>query len=157
MTTKQRAPFAEVTLWITAAIWLCFGILLSIYPDWLVNTFQGVSGTPAMKTEIRAFQGGVEIGISVTMILFYVRDKWFEGLLVGGIPLAFSACGRAAGNLIDGLHYPHLMLMAFEIFGAVLCFIAAKDLSKTAPRSQATLAEPCSCTRSASDLETNTQ
>ncbi len=118
----QRLP--TIVILFTAAVWAGFGIWLGAQPTALLSAFGVEADTPAMRTEIRAFYGGVELAIAVAMIVLWVRGQFFAALLVGGLPLGFSAVGRVAGMAIDGFSMLHTGLAIVEFSGSVLCFAA---------------------------------
>lgn len=83
-----------------------------------------------MATEIRAFYGGVEMAISVAMVILWKRGDLFASLLVGGLPLAGSACGRCVGMMADGFSNLHAGFACLEIAGATFCFIGCAMVAK---------------------------
>ena len=113
--------FASVVLLLTAATYAGFAIWLGFWPAALLTTFGIETSTPAILTEIRAFYGGVEIGIAISMIVLWRRGSVFAALLIGGLPLAGSAMGRCLGMLNDGFSSTHAILAAIETVGALLC------------------------------------
>ncbi|MEZ6134253.1 MAG: DUF4345 family protein [Pirellulaceae bacterium] len=119
-----------MTLLITAAIYAGFAIWLGSTPATLLKTFGIESSTPAMLTEIRAFYGGIEIGIAVAMLVLWRRKEIFAGLLVGGLPLAGSAIGRCCGLIVDDFSGVHVGLAVVEALGAAVCFVACYVVNK---------------------------
>ena len=128
----QRLP--TIVILITAATWAGFGIWLGTNPTALLTAFGVDAHTPQMRTEIRAFYGGVELAISVAMIVLWVRSQLFASLLIGGLPLGFSAVGRCVGMAADGFSTLHTGFAILEFSGALLCFLAARTIASNAER-----------------------
>ncbi|MEZ6079691.1 MAG: hypothetical protein R3C56_29685 [Pirellulaceae bacterium] len=68
-----------MALLITAAIYAGFAIWLGSTPAALLTTFGIESSTPAMLTEIRAFYGGIEMGIAVAMLVLWSATSSLPG------------------------------------------------------------------------------
>jgi len=122
--------FPIVVIFITAASWTGFAVWLGVNPGALLPAFGVQASTPQMLTEVRAFYGGVELAIAVAMILLWRRGDLFAALLVGGLPLAGSACGRLTGLLVDGFSPMHLAFAALELMGAAFCLVGCILVSK---------------------------
>ena len=69
MTTLTR-----VTLWLAAALFLAFGLAILIQPELLSG--MGLPVQPVWRTELRAFYGGLEIGLAAFLILCARRPAW---------------------------------------------------------------------------------
>lgn len=126
----MKTQFPTMALLITAAIYAGFAIWLGSTPAALLTTFGIESSTPAMLTEIRAFYGGIEMGIAVAMLVLWRRNELFAGLLVGGLPLAGSAIGRCCGLVVDDFSAMHVGLAVVEAFGAAVCLVACYVVTK---------------------------
>ena len=122
--------FPKVAIFITAASWAGFAVWLGTHPGALLPAFGVEASTPQMLTEVRAFYGGVELAIAVTMILLWRRGEVFASLLVGGLPLLGSASGRCIGLLVDGFSKVHAGFALLELFGAAICLVAAMIVSR---------------------------
>lgn len=118
---RNRLP--QVSFVITALAWLGFAVWLGGRPRALLLAFGINETTAAMQTEIRAFYGGVELAIAALMVLLWFQGHRKPSLLVGGVPLIGSACGRALGLLIDGYSSTHLLLACVEMLGATFCLV----------------------------------
>ncbi|MDP1563518.1 MAG: DUF4345 family protein [Pirellulaceae bacterium] len=114
-----------MVIWLTAAVWAGIGMWFGISPQSLLSIMGVEESTPQLKTEMRAFYGGVELAIAVVMLILWRRQESFAALLVGGVPLGFSAAGRCLGMAVDGFSSLHLGLAAVEASGALLCLYAA--------------------------------
>ena len=123
----KRFDFADVTVIITATAWAGFSAWLGSQPDALLDAFGVQASTPQMRTEIRAFYGGVEAAIAVAMIVLWKRGDTSAALLIGGLPLAGSAGGRLSGWALDGYSPMHLGLATLELIGAACCFIGYRS------------------------------
>lgn len=119
---RLNAPFPTVAIWVTAAAWLGFALWLGSSPASLLPAFGVEHDSPAMRTEVRAFYGGVEAAIGISMICLWLRGDRFAALFIGGLPLAGAASGRLIGMVLDGFFAPHLAFALFELLGAVVCF-----------------------------------
>jgi hypothetical protein len=129
-TTSNRNRFPTVVILITAASWAGFAVWLGVNPGALLPAFGVEGSTPQMLTEVRAFYGGVEMAIAIAMVLLWRRDHLFAALLVGGLPLVGSACGRLTGLVVDGFSLMHLGFAALELVGAAFCLAGASFVSR---------------------------
>ncbi len=121
---NHRLP--TVAIFVTAASWAGFALWLGVNPGALLPAFGIEASTPQMLTEVRAFYGGVEMGIAVAMIVLWRRSDLFAALLVGGSPLLGSASGRLIGLSIDGFSVVHLGFAGLELVGAAFCLWGAR-------------------------------
>ena len=123
--------FARASLLLAALGLIGFGVALLVKPSLL-----GVVGVelarPAASTEIRAFYGGLELGLAVFFIAASTRSNWLRPALFaqvaafGGIVLA-----RLIGILVDGSAEPMILIFAaLEGAGALLGFIALRRLGR---------------------------
>ena len=115
----SRTPTAIV--FVTAITWAAFAVWLGTNPGALLPAFGVEASSPQMLTEVRAFYGGVELAIATAMILLWLRGELFASLLVGGLPLFGSACGRIAGLALDGYSTLHIGFATLELVGAACC------------------------------------
>lgn len=122
--------FPSIAIFITAAAWAGFAVWLGANPGALLLAFGVDTATPQMLTEVRAFYGGVEMAIAGAMIVLWWRDELFAALLVGGLPLAGSACGRCIGLVLDGFSMMHVGFAALEFFGAGFCYAGCVIVSR---------------------------
>ncbi|HEX8904439.1 MAG TPA: DUF4345 domain-containing protein [Longimicrobiaceae bacterium] len=120
---------ARISLVLAALAFAGFGVALLVRP-----TLLGILGvqlpTPAAATEIRAFYGGLELGLAAFFFIASRRDAWVRPALfaqaagMGGIVLA-----RIAGIAVDGSAEPLVLLFgALEASGAILGLIALRRL-----------------------------
>lgn len=126
----SKSPLPTVAIFITAASWAGFAAWLGLNPGALLPAFGVEASTPQILTEVRAFYGGVEMAIAVVMIVLWRRGDSFAALLVGGLPLVGSACGRLTGLVVDGFSGIHLGFAGLELVGGAFCFAACLIVSK---------------------------
>jgi hypothetical protein len=126
--TKPDLP--TVAIFITAASWAGFALWLGLNPGALLPAFGVEASTPQMLTEVRAFYGGVEMAIAIAMIALWRRGDLFAALLVGGLPLVGSACGRLTGLVVDGFSGVHLGFAGLELVGAAFCLAGCVIVSR---------------------------
>lgn len=129
----MRSDYPSVAIGITAAIYAGFAVWLGGWPAALLEAFGVTGSTPAMLTEIRAFYGGVELGIAVAMVWLGRRGDRFAALLIGGLPLAGSAVGRCLGLAVDGFSSLHAGMAAVETAGAAFCLVGCRLVAKANP------------------------
>lgn len=102
MKLSMRQAFPKVAVVITALVYVGFAFWLGSTPAALLGAFQIEQSTPQMLTEIRAFYGGIELGIAFSMFALLWRGELFSAALAGGLPLAGSVLGRLSGQFLDG-------------------------------------------------------
>jgi hypothetical protein len=94
---------ARFTLWLGAATFGALGALLALAPQ-LLETWVGIrADSPAARTELRSFYGGLEIGLAAFLVACALRDDW---VIPGCCGLAMICAGialvRVVGFAIDG-------------------------------------------------------
>ncbi|MCM2375185.1 DUF4345 family protein [Aporhodopirellula aestuarii] len=129
MMKNQR--FATIVVWITAAAYAGFAVWLGISPNALLEAFGIDQRTPQMATEIRAFYGGVEMGIAAVMLLLWKQKQVASALLVGALPLLGSASGRCLGIVVDGFSALHATFAIFEFVGFLFCVAGVFSLKNS--------------------------
>ena len=125
--TDAAITFAKVSAGITAAAWAGFGVWLMLAPDALPEAFEATSSDP-FRTEVRAFYGGLELGIAAVIALLANRHLP-AAVLVGAFTLGGIAIGRGIGLLVDGFFAPHAIFMTLELIGAIMNGVAYRRLS----------------------------
>jgi hypothetical protein len=123
---------ARFSLALTALVFGGFGLTLLVFPT--VLTGAGVALTTAeARAEIRAFYGGLELGLAHFFALAALRPGWFRpGLVAQAASLGGAALGRALGMIVDGAFTPMMLLLfAAEGAGSLLGLWA---LSRLRPR-----------------------
>ena len=126
----SMSKMPTVIIFVTAITWAVFAVWLGTNPDALLPAFGVEASTAQMLTEVRAFYGGVELAIATAMILLWWREELFASLIVGGLPLFGSACGRIAGLAFDGYSTLHLGFATLELVGAACCLAGCLMIPK---------------------------
>ena len=121
---------ARISLGITALGFAVFGAWLLVSPTSLVRI--GVLLTlPNAVTEIRAFYGGLELGIAAFFFLALRRPAWFApALVLQALALGGTAAARIFGILAGGTTEIMLALAAAEAAGCVLAIVALSGLRR---------------------------
>jgi hypothetical protein len=116
---------ARLSLSLTALVYAGFGLAFLIWPAFIAWADVELA-SPAAHTEIRAFYGGLEIGLAFFFLLAAMRRAWFRpGLVAQAASLGGLALGRAFGVIVDG--DPELLLyllITAETVGALIGLIA---------------------------------
>jgi hypothetical protein len=95
--------FARVVLFVAGAIYLLFGALFLVQPDRSAGWVDLQLGSPSARTEIRAFYGGLEIGLALFLAGCAFSSRWITaGLVALATACACTAAGRIVGMLVDG-------------------------------------------------------
>lgn len=120
---KQLPLFAFA---VTVATYLAFALWLGLDPQALLKAFKIENATAGMLTEIRAFYGGIELGIAAAMVWLWRRGDRVAALVVGGLPLAAAASVRVIGMLVDEASSLHVTIAIAEGSGGTLCLFASR-------------------------------
>lgn len=114
--------FARVLLLVAAAMFGGLGAFLLLAPDKLEEWLGIVAGGPQARTELRAFYGGLEIGLAAFLAVAAWRVSYTSAaclllVMINGGP----AIARVIGFAIDGSANTKLVgFLAIEIGFAVL-------------------------------------
>jgi hypothetical protein len=106
----------RLILGLSAAGLLGFGLLMLIAPTSLLASIGIVLQSPEALTEIRAFYGGLEIGVGLALLFCLIQP----GLLRPGLALSALCYGsvalcRVGAMLVDGSGGTYLLsALAFE-------------------------------------------
>ncbi|HEX8830461.1 MAG TPA: DUF4345 family protein [Longimicrobium sp.] len=123
------ARFARVSLILGALGLIGFGAALLVRPSLLAVV--GVELTrPAAATEIRAFYGGLELGLAAFFIAATRHSAWLRpALFAQAVALGGIVAARLVGIMVDGSAEPMILgFAAVEGAGALLGFIALRRL-----------------------------
>jgi hypothetical protein len=123
---------ARLSLGLTAAAFGGFGMWLLFRPDAL-STVGVELPTPAARAEIRAFYGGLELGMAVFFATAATRPAWFRpALVLQSASLGGSALGRVFSMRTDPGEAPVIrVLAALEAAVAVAGLAALADVRST--------------------------
>ena len=125
---------ARLSLGLTALAFAVFGSLFLVSPTTLVRI--GVLLTlPNAVAEIRAFYGGLELGIAAFFVLAFQRPAWYvPALMLQALALGATAVARIVGIIVDGgTTEIMLALAAAEAAGCVLAIVALSRLRREQP------------------------
>ena len=127
--------FPRIALWISAATWAAFGLWLLIDPAALANAEVAVD-TPTARTEVRAFYGGLELGVAAALAWLALRGSTADGLRVALVTLACVFVCRTLGVLIEGGDVRPIiwLLGAVEAVSAAITFAALKAETRQSPQ-----------------------
>lgn len=129
----QPEAFARLSLLLTAVAFGSFGTWLLVYPQaiGLVGVeLPGASG----RAEIRAFYGGMELGIAAFFVMAATRRNWFmPALALQVAALGGMSIGRVLGMAIDGgATAMHISLACIELAGAAVGVAALARVKRSA-------------------------
>jgi hypothetical protein len=132
---RPMTGFARVVLWIGAAAFFAIGAWLLINPEGMAQMGLPL-GAPVWRIEIRAFYGGLEVGLAIYLAICALRPAWcLPGLTAAALVLGGAGSGRLLGMLADGMDRNMLIAMASELGGAALAVAALLKERKAARRS----------------------
>jgi hypothetical protein len=126
--------FARVVLGLSVLAWAGFGLMLLVWPERLAGVGLEVA-SPLARVEVRAFYGGLELGIATFLIWSLASaERIRSGLMLGGLALGGTALGRPVGTALEGGAIDAGMwgFVALEVAGAALCAIALGRLGRVA-------------------------
>lgn len=121
---------ARLSLGLSALAFALFGALFLVSPTTLVRI--GVLLTRANAvTEIRAFYGGLELGLAAFFFLALQRPAWFApALMLQALAFGATAAARLFGILGGGTTQIMLALAGAEAAGCVLAIVALSRLRR---------------------------
>ncbi len=117
--------FARVVLALSSAFVLLAGVACLVAPESFTQQ-AGLPATASALTEIRAFYGGLQVGIGCFLI-WCVRQRalTLAGLLLVGLAVGGAGIARAFGMLIDGAPTTfHLTNFAIEVVTVAVVAVA---------------------------------
>ena len=106
--------FPQAVLGVSAVMFFSFGVASLVCPEWVVGLAHIETPHPSAKTEVRAFYGGLEIGLALFLLHCIVRRRhlvsglWLATLILGGV-----VTGRLIGAAVDGVS-------GFFVYGALM-------------------------------------
>ena len=118
--------FSKVVVVITALIFLGFGLVILFAPGAVMGMVNFDVSDPIARTEIRAFYGGLEIGIALFLAhCVFLGGRARAGLVAGTLMLGGVFFSRLLGAWIDGTSHGAIAWAALmEGTGAVVNGIA---------------------------------
>ncbi len=124
--------FVKLTLALSAFGLLAFGVAMTIAPEQLLTPLGLVFDSEAAITEIRAFYGGLELGLGAAILLCLLRPPLRrQGLQLSALCYGCVAVVRAYGLVVDGSSGTFLWVaLAFETVLAVASVAALRTSSR---------------------------
>ena len=131
MSGAAESRFPEVMLGVSVALWAGFGLWLLLDPATLSNAEIDVE-TPTARAEVRAFYGGLELGVAA-FLAWCLRDGSVRVGLVAALTvlLGVAVC-RTAGVALEGFGVKPLIyaLGASEWAGVAATWAATRTVAK---------------------------
>lgn len=127
--------FAIIVLIVFGLSFGVFGAWALVAPQSLAQLLHFGLQTPGSVTEMRAFYGGLELGLCALMLVAVVNRTLVPGALLALVAAAGGiAVARVIGLVLDGSANGLLLgALAFESAGAILGLIAYLGLPSTNP------------------------
>ena len=129
MEHRARIQLARVSLVLTALVFFGFGALFALRPD-AIGTMGVVTESITARIEIRAYYGGLGLGLGIFFALAAARRGWHLPALVAQIgSLGGLAAGRVLGMSLEGSAPIAMVLFAaVELAGVGLGLVALMAL-----------------------------
>ena len=114
----------KILIWLTAAFFLVYGLLFTLFPGELSNFVTGsVPGTTSGLIDMRSTYGGMSIAVGVLMFLLGANERTIKlGLLSVFVVLAGMAISRIVGIIVDGS--PNKLMTIYLVAEIVTATIA---------------------------------
>jgi hypothetical protein len=123
---------ARFSLSLAALVFAGFGFWFLVFPGAI--TLTGIAlGSPDAVAEIRAFYGGMELGLAGFFLAAALRPTWFTpGLVAQSAALGGAAAGRTVGIAVDGAGGALIIALTIaETAGCLLGLLALARLRTT--------------------------
>ena len=120
--------FAKIVLWIAGISFIGFGLWALLAPASLAGLVHFELLDEIATTEMRAFYGGLDLGLGVYLIMGAIKPEMTRACLVAGaVLLGCIALARICGLLIDGSGSGVMYFaLSTEIGGALACWLALR-------------------------------
>jgi hypothetical protein len=125
--------FARILLAIQAIILAGLGIAYFVRPEEMANLSGMLLMAPAAITDVRAYYGGLQIGLATFLLLALSRaDLTRAALTLLVLLYSAMALARIGGLWLDGGAQQtfNLTALLLEVVSAGLCFVALRQLSR---------------------------
>jgi hypothetical protein len=124
---------ARVVLVVFGLMFLGFGLAAAAAPLWLATLVDLEPRSPLALTELRAFYGGLEIGLGTYLLACAASGKWQRGGLQALVAVCGGiALGRIFGMAVDGTSGTLLYTaLVTELAGAILGTVALTRLTRS--------------------------
>ena len=123
--------FTRVLLAVQALLWFGVGLAYFVQPEAMANLTGMLLMSPAAVTDVRAYYGGLPIGLAAYLLLAMSRvDLARSALTLLVLVYLALALGRVGGLWLDGGFQQtfNLANMLIEAVLAGLCFVALRRL-----------------------------
>ena len=123
--------FSRILLAAQALILAGLGIAYFVRPEEMANLSGMLLMAPAAITDVRAYYGGLQIGLAAYLLLTLGRQEQTRGALMLLVLLYSSmALARMGGLWLDGglQQTFNLTALLLEVVSAGLCFVALRQL-----------------------------
>ncbi|MEK1904599.1 MAG: DUF4345 family protein [Pseudomonas sp.] len=124
---------ARILLIVQALILAGFGLAYFIRPQEMANLSGMLLMEPAAITDVRAYYGGLQLGLGLYLGLALVRQEWLRGALALLVLLYASLfVARLGGLWLDGglQQTFNLGAMLFELVSAGLALFVLRGLDR---------------------------
>ncbi|MBB2495340.1 DUF4345 family protein [Aquipseudomonas ullengensis] len=124
---------ARILLIVQALILVGFGLAYFIRPQEMANLSGMLLMEPAAITDVRAYYGGLQLGLGLYLVLALVRQEWLRGALALLVLLYASLfVARLGGLWLDGglQQTFNLSAMLFELVSAGLALFVLRRLDR---------------------------
>lgn len=124
--------FGRMVLAASIIAWLGLGSWLYVNPLELSGAGL-VADTANGRTEVRAFYGGLEVGIAAFLIWCLVRpERTRTGLVAALLTIGCTGLGRLSGMMMEGFQTTPIMwaLVTVELLAALLTLSALRQLNR---------------------------
>ncbi len=125
--------FTRVLLAVQALLLFGLGLAYFVQPEEMANLTGMLLMSPAVVTDVRAYYGGLQIGLAAYLLLAMTRLDLARAALSLMVLLYLAlALGRVGGLWLDGglQQTFNLAAMLLETVLAGLCFVALRQLSR---------------------------
>ena len=125
--------FSRILLAAQALILAGLGIAYFVRPEEMANLSGMLLMAPAAITDVRAYYGGLQIGLAAYLLLTLGRQEQMRGALMLLVLLYSSmALARMGGLWLDGglQQTFNLTALLLEVVSSGLCFVALRQLSR---------------------------
>ena len=123
--------FSRILLAAQALILAGLGIAYFVRPEEMANLSGMLLMAPAAITDVRAYYGGLQIGLAAYLLRTLGRQEQMRGALMLLVLLYSSmALARMGGLWLDGglQQTFNLTALLLEVVSAGLCFVALRQL-----------------------------
>ena len=125
--------FSRILLAVQAIILAGLGIAYFVRPEEMANLSGMLLMAPAALTDVRAYYGGLQIGLAAYLLLAISRlDLTRAALTLLILLYTAMALARVGGLWLDGglQQTFNLTALLLEVVSAGLCFVALRQLSR---------------------------